>query len=621
MRPDSALDREIADAARIFKAEYHQLIAETTRATHEQYEAECRIAVSRLMVDAPLLAAGDGRRALHSYLAWLSWVFWNAVNLVPLTDSPEAASRRLAISALAYCGGRLVDDGLDGHLDFKSHQTTFLGALIGDGRDDEMQRSSATSVLTGMLLFAHAMSRLRSIGDAALALRLERLMLASGVGALAERRAPNRVTASVYWAIVRRKCIDYNMMLYSAMLCGASRDERRSVLRPLADLDSMAQLLNDLGDRDDDRNSGRLNAFADGVFRVEDATALLAARRQRTWMRVGGTSARVRGVVAVMLDHLGSPQARPSGRLPGLARRLDRGVAAGLHYLAAVQMEHGEFATYWSATRNLGLVPEYKSSPFVTALTLFCLAEAKECPVDRRRSLRFLAGRRDPTGLLRFFEEGIDPDLDDTALVNYVLMVHQFDRWPYRALARRLAAIERRRGLFPTWIRSGLNAPNDVDPCVTANVLRFLGAMQVPADDAWAALRRAVLDAAEGKGTLYYESPAALPFFAATLPIELRRRVLQPEELSHLAHSLVDRFSADCHRSPIDVAMTLSVAAAAGVGVAARDELSRSLLDWQTDGGGWPAWAVFRAFNYWGSPALTTALAIHALLSHRAAGA
>src|SRR5207245_5963111 len=131
-------------------------------------------------------------------------------------------------------------------------------------------------------------SRLRSFGDAALAARLERLMLASGVGALAEQRGSNRLTAPAYWAIVRRKCVDYNMMLYAAVLSGASAAERRRVLRPLAEMDAMAQLINDLGDCDQDRRSGHLNAFADGVFRVEDAAAMLAARRRRTWMRVDG---------------------------------------------------------------------------------------------------------------------------------------------------------------------------------------------------------------------------------------------------------------------------------------------------------------------------------------------
>jgi hypothetical protein len=282
-------------------------------------------------------------------------------------------------------------------------------------------------------------------------------------------------------------------------------------------------------------------------------------------------------------------------------------------------MAHGEFPTYWSAARNLGLMPEYRSSPFVTALVLLCLGAIGECAVDRRKALRFLAARREATGFVRFFQEGIDPDLDDTAVVNYVLLSDRFDRWSYRALAHRIAAVERMAGLFPTWIRPTPDARNDVDPCVTANVLRFLGVLDVPAADAWHALRQTVLNPAEG--TLYYESPAALLFLTTTLPDDLRARVLQSPELDRLALDLVDRFTADPHRSPIDVAMTLSVASVAGVTVAGRDALCQALLDWQTGCGSWPPWGAFRAFNYWGSPSLTTALALHALFRHRAAGA
>jgi len=615
-----SLDQQIRETAAAFKAIYGDLIVDATRATQERYEAECRIAVSRLVAAAPLFGAENGQRALHRYLTWLSWVFWNAVNLVPLAERPDDAPGRLAIAALAYCGGRLVDDGLDVHLDFKSHQSTFLGSLSTRDRPDRLPQGTATSVLAGTLLFSHATSRLRATGEARLAGRLDRLMLESGTGALAEHARAGKLTAPLYWSIVRRKCVAYNMMLYCAVLCDVPAAERRTLVRALAEIDSMAQLLNDLGDRDGDRRSGHLNAFADGVFRDDEAAALLSERRRRTWMRVeAAADARIRGVVAVMLDHLESPRARPAGRPPGMALRLERAVADGLQSLASSQMAHGEFPTYWSAARNLGFMPEYKSSPFVTALVLLCLAALGEGPVDRRKALRFLASRREATGLVRFFQEGIDPDLDDTALVNYVLLSEGFDRWPYRPLARRVAAFERVDGLFPTWIRPSPDAKNDVDPCVTVNVLRFLGALDVPAGDAWNALRRSLLDPPEG--TLYYESPAALLFLTITLPNDLRSRVLQSAELDRLACALVDRVTADPGRSPIDLAMTLSVASVAGVNVAGRDALCQALLDGQTASGSWPSWAAFRAFNYWGSPSLTTALALHALVSHRVAGA
>jgi hypothetical protein len=616
-----ALDIQIAEAAAAFRSAHYEASAALLRSACDEYRTECVTAATRLLADVPLMGAASGRAALLDYATWLSWVFWNAANLAPLSAAPLLASRRLAAAGLAYAGGRLVDDGLDAHVEFKGRRVTFLGALTPDGAEPSPP-ACAASVLTGFLLFSHAMTRLRHWGDEALARRLERLLLASGGGALAEagfRHAPSR---AAYWSIVRRKQIDYNMLLYVPLLQDTPAADRRDVLRALAGIEALAQLLNDLSDRVEDAHRGHLNAFADGVLSARDASSLVAARRQRIWSRVARSSERVRGVVAVMLDHLEPPPAEPRPvRAPGLAVRFDQATAAAQRYLAAAQMAHGEFPTYWSRTKSLEVAPEYAASPFVTALVLFCLHDVDACAADLRdRALRRLAAWRGRDGLVRFLADGIDPDLDDTALVNYLLLAHRFDRWPYRALAVRLAAIERLDGLYPTWLRPAAGAPNDVDPCVTTNVLRFLHSVVVPADDAWHAVRRAALAAPRGEGTLYYESPAALPFFVATLPVGARRRLLSDDELRRVAKELADRFTSRTSRSPVDVAMALSVAARAGVDVASRDELCRALIAWQRSSGEWPAWAAFRAFNYWGSPALTTALAVHALLSHRAAG-
>jgi hypothetical protein len=417
---------------------------------------------------------------------------------------------------------------------------------------------------------------------------------------------------------VRRKCVDNNKMLYAAVLNGASAANRRRVIRPLAEMDAMAQLINDVGDYEDDRTGRHLNAFADGVFRIDEAPAMLDRRRRRIWNSVADADDRVRGIVAVMLEHLGSPRAHPGHRHQGVARRLEGAIDAGVSYLSAAQMAHGEFPTYWSETRNLGLVPHYESSPFITALALVALTDVPAPAIDRRQAIRFLASWREPSGAVRFLARGIDPDLDDTALVNYVLLSGRFDRWPYRELALRIAAMERLDGLFPTWIRADPRDGNDVDPCVTANALRFLAAAHIVLDDASQAVRRA-LTAAGARGTLYYESPAALLYFIATLPPGARGRILSPVELADQARMLADRFIADPDRSPIDVAMILTAASLSGVEIGTRDTLARLLLDWQGGNGAWPSWAAFRAFNYWGSPALTTALAVQALVSHRSA--
>jgi hypothetical protein len=229
--------------------------------------------------------------------------------------------------------------------------------------------------------------------------------------------------------------------------------------------------------------------------------------------------------------------------------------------------------------------------------------------------VRYLTTWRRPDGTVAFLRQGIDPDLDDTALVNWVTQTRLGGGADHAALARRLADAPREGGLFLTWVRPAA-AGNDVDPCVTANVVRFLAANGVPCAGALGALRAALDDAAFASGTLYYEAPASLCYLAASLPPALRAELGGPAEWAARAHRVAAARDAGRPDGVVNAAMALTVACVAGLPAAHTAPLAAALLSHQTAAGSWPRHAAFRAFGYWGSSALTTALAIEALSRH-----
>jgi hypothetical protein len=157
---------------------------------------------------------------------------------------------------LAYAGLRLIDDGFDDHRSFKGHRRTVVGFLHERG-DTAAARAGVYSAFLGFCVFSYALQRIGPNGREP----LDRLFVALSVGVLAEGLLDSATELQIYEPIVRRKSGAYNLILYKPVLEGVEESLRLRLLGALAEMDSLAQLINDFNDSDDDRARAQMNAF------------------------------------------------------------------------------------------------------------------------------------------------------------------------------------------------------------------------------------------------------------------------------------------------------------------------------------------------------------------------
>ena len=283
-------------------------------------------------------------------------------------------------------------------------------------------------------------------------------------------------------------------------------------------------------------------------------------------------------------------------------------------YLEASQSPNGEFPTYWSLSRNMSF-PTYGGSPFITGMILLALSSlGNEAPaIIRRRGIDYLRTKRKENSYFAFFDQGIDCDLDDICLLNWLLQSEDSDQARYKALAEKIAGFPQRAGFYETWIRNDPNADNNVDPCVNVNVVRFLAYNGIRCDRTIQALRETLHSGTYVRGTFYYESGYALPYLIFTLPQSLRDAIVGVE----LQQLRLPRLGPERPPFPIDIAMKLFIMSMCKRDILTCSTLASDLLAREKPNGGWPSWAAFKAFNFWGSAELTTAIVAQALWHYR----
>jgi len=211
----------------------------------------------------------------------------------------------------------------------------------------------------------------------------------------------------------------------------------------------------------------------------------------------------------------------------------------------------------------------------------------------------------------------IDPDLDDTALISFLLRRHH----PHIALGTNVEAILSARneeGRYWTWLR-GPDQPNDVDAVVNANVVLYLGE-RPETEAACAYLRDCVRSGQEPASYRYYVDDAALHYAISRASWH---GVWRLDDLRDpLVEKALGRQRADgSFGDALCTAWTVSTLM--NMGADCSDAIGRalgSLLARQSPDGGWPAIAAFAGPEppapptlRWGSQELTTAACVEAL--------
>ncbi len=287
---------------------------------------------------------------------------------------------------------------------------------------------------------------------------------------------------------------------------------------------------------------------------------------------------------------------------------------AGLRFVARTQIADGEVPT--TVVERGASSGAKDSNYFTAALVLASLtrAIARGVRVNTRmvdRLADFLQCGRLTTGAWRFWTRKtvrlVDPDTDVTACAAAALREAGAGR--ANDPVRVLLSARNADGLFQTWIRD--HHPNDVDAVVNANVAWALQERAPGEVTAW--LGEVVARRAERESMHYYDDP-----------VVLHRAIVRAHRggapgLDAVVAKIRERLPSEGNDSDA-LSLALRIAALVELDAEVPRGFVDALLAAQREDGSWPwcpAWSGPEPPRsrelYWGSEALTTAVAVEAL--------
>jgi hypothetical protein len=302
--------------------------------------------------------------------------------------------------------------------------------------------------------------------------------------------------------------------------------------------------------------------------------------------------------------------------------------AAG--HLARGQLPHGEFPSHRYASPSLVGAGQPDSSPFVTSLVLYSLGfvDTPEVPSMVERGLAFLLSEREEPGVWRYWTSRnasrVDPDVDDTCCVSFVLRQHGLGA-RVEGNEALLLANRTDRGVFKTWLREPL-ARNDVDSVVNANALLYLGERE-ETRTACDVLNWVIQQGHEERSTWYYLDALVLHYMASRALYHGVRGLERSRE-AMLARLGARQREDGSFGDELATAMGLCTLLNLGLGHTPMSERARRhLLRTQQEDGSWRRSPFYCGPEppgprsvWWGSEALTTALCLEALARCPASG-
>jgi len=271
----------------------------------KRYLSETDLFISGCSRD-PLLAElmAPTTEAIAAYLAWAKWICWSAANLSTLLVDTAPAAQRLSVSMLAYVGGRLIDDGLDGHLDYRGQRPSLVAEFRRLRPEAPLNLACSLSVYWGLLLIHQSFKRLRQLGQSETQSQLESLFDTLTVGFLAEAAVSGSITTAVYTRIATRKSAGYDLMLYKPVVQDLEPQTRATLLSLLGRMSVLSQIVNDFHDLEEDRDRGQMNAFLIGVCDPKAARREVLHRAKELWEDSCKMPEPVSGVIASMVANL-----------------------------------------------------------------------------------------------------------------------------------------------------------------------------------------------------------------------------------------------------------------------------------------------------------------------------
>jgi hypothetical protein len=304
--------------------------------------------------------------------------------------------------------------------------------------------------------------------------------------------------------------------------------------------------------------------------------------------------------------------------------QIDRAVSKAVGFLQGNQLRHGEFKTYVSPDSTMRRILHFDSSPFVTTFVIYSLDFVEDPRVDdmTRRALDFLQSEEERSGIWRYWtslnDKRIDPDLDDTSCISFLLRKHG------RRFGGNQETIYRNRnseGLFYTWIRDPYSTePNDVDCVVNTNVLLYLGE-NANTRAACLYVNDVINRHAELENSVYYIDKSAV-YYCVSRAIREGVRCLAASRDSIICRTLRSQNPDGSWGDELATAFSLCTLLNSDAADSSVMDLGISfLLKRQQFTGSWTSSAFYIARDasvWWGSEELTTAICIEALVRYRA---
>ncbi|HWX56083.1 MAG TPA: hypothetical protein VN176_15955 [Verrucomicrobiae bacterium] len=342
--------------------------------------------------------------------------------------------------------------------------------------------------------------------------------------------------------------------------------------------------------------------------------------------------------------------------MPALTNRrndLEQAIAQGIDFLHATQLPSGTFRIFCSPHPLLEEDCKPDHSTFQTAQISYCLDFTKSERAGEivSKAIRFLLGEMQDGGVWRYTcspnPNYLPPDVDDTACISFLLKQHGISLPDNMGVMLGNRAF---RGLFYTWIlprptwttdasfwrvalrqipklqqlywffRANECRPNDLDPVVNANVLRYLGD-RPETRPIIRTLIRIIEDQAEETCDKYYGSRFTFYYFLS------RNHAAGIPGFGPVGDTIIERIKSYAHPNGVVGSHILHTALAACALMdwkdhsTVLDDAIQAILRAREPSGGWRTLPFYYSGQSkklaWGSEEITTGFCLEALSRYR----
>jgi hypothetical protein len=291
---------EVAASRDHHRRRFGEAVTGLTREVSQQYETQLdrilTVGYGRKSSDTP---ESRWQKALFTYLVSMQWVGWGDCEFGPplgLRDHSEI----YALGMIAYLGARLVDDAIDGHIDYKGRFPSYYGYLVNEL---DVCDAEGTCAAAGTFLITASLRRMIKLGCSSVAAAIMQLYNRVASGVLCETLSGGiPIGPDLYRSVIRHKAVAYDRMLHVVFFRNAEPLIQSRILSFLSAKSESSQLLNDLCDESDDRSRNQMSIL--GVRNMDRETVVQTVLNDfvHLWKESEDLHPDIRNAMAVRLN-------------------------------------------------------------------------------------------------------------------------------------------------------------------------------------------------------------------------------------------------------------------------------------------------------------------------------